>query len=99
MNEVKGFQALHSRGNLCCHVHQSTVAGNKIIINLHCRLCALLPERWNVRDLGCRGLGHVILKKLSQIALLGELLDNVPGIVLQVDSNDLRNIPVLNQGK
>ena len=26
MNKVKGFQALHSRGDLCCHVHQSTIA-------------------------------------------------------------------------
>ena len=26
VNKVKGFHCLHSRGNLCCHVHESTVA-------------------------------------------------------------------------
>ena len=39
----------------------------------------------------------MILKELSEVALLGELSDNVPGVVLQVDSNHLGHIPVLNQ--
>ena len=50
VNEVKGFQALHSRGNLCCHVHQSTIAGNEIIINLSSTDCTVCCVHFYLRD-------------------------------------------------
>ena len=84
----------HAIGDLCCHVHQSTVTGERKVRSEDESRHS--PRTRNVGDLGGRSLGLVTLQELSEISLLRVLLDEVPGVGLQIDSDHLCNVPVIN---
>ena len=65
-------------------------------------LCAPQPQCRYVRHFRGRGLCDVVLEELREVALLGELLHDVPRLILQVDAEHGREVDVagrLGQGQ